>query len=340
MNRFLALPPADRIQAFAQAGAALGLSATSVAKDFWVCFTLRELFADLKFGPHLTFKGGTSLSKAWGLIDRLSEDIDLTVDHQAIGIIADREPAFASSQKERQRRITAIKDACREAVHQHIATALTDRFANVLGKRGWSLSADQDDPDGQTLLFAYPDTTDSDIAGYLKPVVKLEFGARGEPWPAELRSIRSLVADQFPSLFDVPEIQVRALRPERTFWEKVMLLHEERLRPGDRRVRHAMARHYYDVWRLIESGNAAAAVADVDLFNQVVAHRQLYFRHTWMDYETIERGSIQMLPAPSHLDDWRRDYQAMQGEMFVTTAPPFDEILAVVERFQADFNTI
>jgi hypothetical protein len=99
-----------------------------------------------------------------------------------------------------------------------------------------------------------------------------------------------------------------------------------------------MARHYYDVWRLIESGVAAAASADTDLFTHVAAHRQLYFRHTWMDYGSLARGHIQMLPAPSHLDDWRRDFQAMQGEMFVTAPPPFDEILAVIERFQSEFN--
>lgn len=338
MNRFLALSPADRTQAFEQAGAARGLSAASASKDFWVCLALRETFALPEFGPHLTFKGGTSLSKAWGLIDRFSEDVDLTVDHQVLGITADREPATASTQKGRQRRITAIKEACQEAVQQHIAPALRDSLARVLGNRGWRLSIDPDDPDKQTLLFAYPDTTKAGITGYLKPVVKLEFGARGEPWPAELRSVRPLVAEEFPRLFDVPEIQVRALRPERTFWEKVMLLHEERLRPGDRPVRHAMARHYYDAWRLIESGIGEAAVADADLFDQVAAHRQLYFRHTWMDYGTLEKGSIQMLPAPSHLDDWRRDYQAMQGEMFISKPPPFDEILAVIQRFQAKYN--
>ena len=117
-----------------------------------------------------------------------------------------------------------------------------------------------------------------------------------------------------------------------------MLLHEERCRPGDRPVRHAMARHYYDVWRLIESSVAAAAVADSDLFDHVAAHRNLYFRHTWMDYRTLAKGKIDMLPAPSQLDDWRRDYQAMQGEMIVKAPPPFEELLATIERFQADFN--
>jgi len=338
VDRFLALSPADRVQAFEQAGAMRGMPGASVAKDFWVCLSLRELYALPELGPYLTFKGGTSLSKAWALIDRFSEDVDLTIDHQGIGISADREPAMASSRKERERRITAIKDACSQAVEGPIAAALRARFASMLGKRGWSLVVDPEDPDGQTLLFAYPAPISAPIAGYLRPAVKLEFGARSEPWPAESRLLRPMVADAFPGLFDVADIEVRALRPERTFWEKVMLLHEERFRPGDRSVRHAMARHYHDVWRLIETGIAASAVADLNLFTQVASHRQLYFRLTWMDYATLVRGRIQMLPAPAHLDDWRRDYQAMQGEMFVTTPPAFHEILEVIEHFQDEFN--
>lgn len=223
-------------------------------------------------------------------------------------------------------------------MQQRIATTLRDRLANVLDDAGWSLTVDQDDPDKQTLLFAYPNTAEISTAGYLRPVVKLEFGARGEPWPAERRFVRPMVADEFPALFDEPEIEVRALRPERTFWEKVMLLHEERLRPGDRPVRHAMARHYYDVWRLIESGVAAAAVADETLFSHVAAHRERYFRHGWMDYRTLTRGNINMLPAPSHLDNWRRDYQAMQVAMMIATPPPFDELLMVIAHFQTEFN--
>lgn len=337
MNRFLSLRPSVRVQVFEQAAEARGLPPASVAKDFWVCLALRELLAIPDLGTHFTFKGGTSLSKAWGLIDRFSEDIDLTISHTALGIDPSHEPINASSGGERQRRLTAIKVACQQVVQQSIAAELTARFASILGKSGWSLTMDPEDLDQQTLLFAYPESPSASEA-YLRPVAKLEFGARGEPWPAEERLIRAIVAEELPHLFDAPAISVRALRPERTFWEKVMLLHEERLRPGDRPIRRAMARHYYDVWRLIDSDVAAAAAADIGLFDQVAAHRELYFRQTWMDYDTLKKGRIEMLPAEAHLDEWRRDYEAMKGEMFVTPPPSFNEILEVIQRFQTDFN--
>jgi hypothetical protein len=99
-----------------------------------------------------------------------------------------------------------------------------------------------------------------------------------------------------------------------------------------------MARHYHDVWRLIEAGVAAKAAADTGLFDLVVAHRRVFFRQTWVDYGTMKRGSIQMLPAAEQLDEWRRDYAAMQGEMFAGTPPAFDAILARITSFQSEFN--
>lgn len=135
-----------------------------------------------------------------------------------------------------------------------------------------------------------------------------------------------------------PATIVRALLPERTFWEKVLLLHEHRFRPTDKIQRARMARHYYDVWRLIEAGIAGKAAADLDLFEEVVAHRKVYFRYGWVNYESMKRGSIQMLPHPDQIEYWRRDYLAMQDEMFASAPPEFNQILEGVAVFQSEFN--
>ena len=214
-------------------------------KDFWVWLMLRELFALPKYGDHLTFKGGTSLSKAWGLIDRFSEDIDLTVERGILGFGGDQGPEGAKSRKEQQRRIERLKLACREMISAQIAPALNARLRELLAaNESWSLTADDDDPDGQTLLFAYPRVAEA-APSYLMPVVKLEFGARADPWPVEPRTVTSIVSEVFPALMETPACTVRALRPERTFWEKVMLLHEETFRPLSETRRPRMARHYY-----------------------------------------------------------------------------------------------
>jgi predicted nucleotidyltransferase component of viral defense system len=338
VRRFLALPPDARERAFQQAAARRGWRPSSVEKDFWVCLMLRELFALPQHGEHLTFKGGTSLSKAWGLIDRFSEDIDLTLDRDPLGFGGDRAPESATSKKERERRLEALRQVCRDVIAGGIEPVLRTRLRTLLPGQDWTLSADADDPDGQTLLFAYPRAADAGSPAYVRPIVKLEFGARSDPWPVASRSVASVVADEFPTLFDAPTSTVRALSPERTFWEKVLLLHEERQRPGSKMRRPRMARHFHDVWRLLEAGIADRALADAALFEQVVAHRQVHFRQNWVDYATMTRAGVAVSPRPDQLDDWRADYAAMQGEMFLEPPPPFDELLAAIALFQTRLN--
>lgn len=339
MEKFLSLPPVERGVALREAGEKSGLAPASVEKDFWVCFMLREAFRLEGAGDGLTFKGGTSLSKAWGLINRFSEDIDLTIARDLLGQGGAEGPDQAPSRKQQKRRLEALREACRGYVAGPVRMALHGRLEAQLGAAGlWSLALDPDDPDAQTLLFAYPREAGAKIPTYVTSAVKLEFGARSDPWPSEERWVTPIVAEAFPDLFDAPVVTVRALRPERTFWEKVMLLHEERFRPAGRTRRPRMARHYYDIWRLIEAGVATAAAADQNLFGQVAAHRELYFRHSWVDYATLVKGTIAMTPHPEQLDEWRQDYQAMRGEMFLDEPPPFDEILVRIESFQSEFN--
>lgn len=326
----------ERELAFQQAGAARGLAPGSLEKDFWVCLILRELFTLPDHANHLTFKGGTSLSKAWGLIDRFSEDIDLTIDRASLGFSGEDGPEAAPSRTKQRQRIEDLKEAASTLISSQLTPALAERLRTILaGDESWELTVEAD---AQTILFAYPRRPAVMTPEYLTPVVKLEFGARSDPWPSQERPVTPVAAEVYPDMFDAPTVMVRALRPERTFWEKVMLLHEERYRPAGKGRRARMARHYYDVWRLIDKGVAAMAVADEKLFDQVAAHRQLYFGYSWVDYGTLRRGRVNALPDEGSLDEWRQDYAAMQGAMFVETPPPFEEILEVIAGFQREFN--
>ena len=154
----------------------------------------------------------------------------------------------------------------------------------------------------------------------------------------ERRTITAIVAEEFPTLFDTPEVDVRALSPVRTFWEKAMLLHEETYRPLDRPQRRRLSRHYYDLARLIEAGIGDKAAGDMDLFKRVAAHRELYFRQTWVDYSTLAPGTIRIAPLPERESEWRRDYEAMRGEMLAGSPPAFDDILMMIRRFEREFN--
>ena len=238
-------------------------------------------------------RGADCRREAWGLIDRFSEDIDLTIERERLGFGGDRGPEAATSRSEQQRRLQRLKQACRNVIAEQIAPALKARLNDLLSTAdSWTLTSDDHDPDGQTLLFAYPRLSTIATPAYVRPVIKLEFGARSDSWPVKLRQVTPFAAEEFPALFDSPDCTVRALLPERTFWEKVMLLHEETFRPQDKIRQPRLARHYYDVWRLIEAGVAARAAADMALFEQVAAHRKVYFRRGWVDYDTLKRGTV------------------------------------------------
>jgi hypothetical protein len=156
MNAFLKLSSADQLDAYVEVNRAMGLDAASVEKDFWVCWTLREIFSHPDLGGHITFKGGTSLSKAWKLIERFSEDIDLIVDKEVLGFGGDAAPDKAASNKQRKARLEALMDACRDWVQGTLQPKLASRIQSALGETGWQLEVDPDMPDGQCLLFHYP----------------------------------------------------------------------------------------------------------------------------------------------------------------------------------------
>lgn len=222
----------DRRAVFEEAGSRLGLSPRAVEKDFWVCWTLDHLFALPGVGEHLTFKGGTSLSKVWKLIKRFSEDIDIIVDRTHLGFGGDESPESAPSRKQRQVRLAALKQACQERVQHVMLPGLEGAFrASLTMGESWNLTADAHDPDQQTLLFAYPSVWQDGGSSYLRREVKIEMGARSDDWPAKSAVIQPYAAEILPQVFTKSEIQVRALEAERTFWEKATLLHEENFRP-------------------------------------------------------------------------------------------------------------
>jgi len=321
---------------FEQAAAKMDLVPVAIEKDFWVCWTLDKLF-NLSCGQHLTFKGGTSLSKVWKLIERFSEDIDITIKRDALGFGGAAVPHEAPSKKQRKKRLDAVKTACERYIADTLAPELTASItADLPDESSWTLRPDPDDP--QTLLFEYPSAFPV-RADYLRPWVKIEMGGRADVEPAETAIIQPYVAEQFTDLLGECPVQLRAIKPVRTFWEKAMLLHEENFRPVDNKKRKVgMARHYYDLHRMIQTGIGEQAAADFDLFFNIAQQREQYFQYTWVDYSTYQPGSIQITPIEEQMKDWQSDYNNMQGEMFFGAVPDFEELMTSVQSFQDTFN--
>ena len=193
-----------------QAEERLGLQAASIEKDFWVCWTLRELARLPELGEHLTFKGGTSLSKAWKLIDRFSEDIDLVVDRETLGFGGEASPERAPSNAQRKKRLGGLMAACRNWVQDRLQRALADRMSELVSGPH-SVRPDPDAEDGQCLLFEYPAAFREAEAGYLRPVVKIELGARSDDWPSDSRTFMPYLAEALPEIVPDAKVSFRTL---------------------------------------------------------------------------------------------------------------------------------
>lgn len=113
-----------------------------------------------------------------------------------------------------------------------------------------------------------------------------------------------------------------------------MLLHEETYRPADKQRRPRMAMHYYDLYRLIQSGIAAKALEDRDLFNNVLAHRSVFFAQSWIDYRAMAPETLRLSPLSNQEHSWRQDYVAMQAEMFTEAPPDFEAVLDLIRQFE------
>ncbi|HEX9778294.1 MAG TPA: nucleotidyl transferase AbiEii/AbiGii toxin family protein [Geopsychrobacteraceae bacterium] len=338
MKKFIEMAEDRRNLVCTQAGAQLNLADVAVEKDFWVCWTLDKLFRLPTWGEHLTFKGGTSLSKGWKLIERFSEDIDIVISRGALGFDGENSPEAAPSNKQKKKRLDDLRVGCQKCVRDGIHPALQVAIAaDMPADLDWELINDPADPDQQTLLFNYP-TAFPEGATYLRRAVKIEMGARADTDPSETIVVTPYISDAFPDLLTAANVEVSAVMPKRTFWEKAMLLHEETFRPADKRRKEFMARHYYDLYRLIEAGVADEAAADLDLFSSVAGHRVVFFRYTWVDYSTLVPGQLRLLPTEEQMADWRSDYNNMQQEMFYGQPPGFDDVLETVRGFQDRFN--
>jgi hypothetical protein len=270
MDKVAILSAADRAALFNETGAARGLANAIIEKDFWVCWTLKRLFGiQGESSPGLVFKGGTSLSKVYGAIRRFSEDIDLSFDRADLGYAGNRNPETASSRKKADK---LIGDLVAD-VEKHIATVVLPRLAAAIaselgpaGEAAWILSIESGN--AQNLIFEYPRSLpEQDYTGfaYMSRRVKLEFGARGDPWPIEKREIMSYASEEFPDFFEAPSCAVDVLSLRRTFWEKATALHAEHHRDLQSPTPQYFSRHYYDLAMLADSDEGKKAMKDGDL---------------------------------------------------------------------------
>jgi hypothetical protein len=251
-NLFLSLDAGDRRLALNDAALRLHLDTVILEKDFWVSWLLGLLFAEPELAPHLVFKGGTSLSKVYGVIDRFSEDIDLCLVPEFVGADAAGFDALGSRVK-RDAAVLEMQRLCLQKTRSVLMPMLEQCITNVLGsppETSWLRCELDVDAKSPIVYFRYPSTQPAGLA-YLAREVKLELGTLTDQQPTEVHPVRPLLADAFPALFDGWNARVTALALQRTFWEKATILHSEFHRPPDSLTPARYARHYFDMVKLL-----------------------------------------------------------------------------------------
>lgn len=305
-----------------------GLAPWLIEKDLWVCWTLARL-QEIDGVPNLTFKGGTSLSKVHGLIHRFSEDIDLTFSRDGWGFDGDRDPLRKGlSGKKRQKLIKEITKHAETIVREDVVP----RFRAACRSRlpaGWAV--DIDDNDSQAIEFTFP--TPAVTYGYCRPIVKVEFGARGDPWPTSPNTIRPYIEEDYAGMASSAIVKVAALNPERTFWEKVTLLHglhHATLAKPDKNIAR-LSRHIYDVHCLWHTATLREKIVDPSLLLAVVENKMVFFQDPKSRYELVKEWKLTCEPHKALAETLRKDFRAMASMFFANAqVPTFDEALGAL----------
>ncbi|MEX2132228.1 MAG: nucleotidyl transferase AbiEii/AbiGii toxin family protein [Pseudohongiellaceae bacterium] len=324
MDKVARLAPGERSELFSQTAANIGTTPAVVEKDFWVSWVLKRLYDDRALGKRLMFKGGTSLSKVYKLIQRFSEDIDLVLDWRQI---TDEDP-FDSRSKTKQ---TKFNKEMMQRTEAYVRDTLFPEIKAMLSDVATCML---DDDKHNCIHINYPAAFADD---YLRPSVFLEIGALSAWEPSETHQISCYAAEQFPTVFETTTCRVNVISAKRTFWDKATILHNECWRPENNPQNKGYSRHYYDLAKLAASPIKDEALNDLDLLNNVGAFKQQFFPHGWSRYELAQPGSFRLIPPDHVVEAVRSDYASMQN-MFFGAVPTMDNVLQQLADLENEIN--
>ena len=330
MRKIVQLSDQDRSDLFRNTADNMGLSDAIVEKDFWVCFTLDFLFHRSTWKDAITFKGGTSLSKAYHLINRFSEDIDLILDWRVLGYGL-MEPWEARSNTKQD---AFNKEANRRAevfLAQTFLPAVKDALSEEIGREA-QITIEDRDP--QTVIFTYPRIFSNPST---LQVIRLEIGALAAWTPAKQAVITPYAADYYPQVFEQPGTSVLTVTPERTFWEKATILHQEANRPERLDMPLRYSRHYYDLYRMAQSSVKETALSQPDLLRKVVDFKMKFYPRSWAQYPDAKPGTLRLVPPDYRLPALESDYESMKGMLF-GDIPSFEAVIDAVRQLENEIN--
>ena len=314
----------------------------AVEKDWWVTVVLKALF-NTSCGKWLLFKGGTSLSKGWNLINRFSEDIDISIGRNFFGDVLNL--PFAKCENNNQ--VKKLRKASRDYIHGTLSAEL-DAELLKMGVKGYTIMNETvtgepprpiDHDSDPTIIFVNYESILPSSMRLIDARVKIEISCLSMSEPYEQCEIRSLVFDKFPEEDDEMAASINTVTPSRTFLEKALLLSEELQKEEPRSLR--MSRHLYDLDRLMDTEFGQKALNDGKLYKAIVEHRRRFYHLGYVDYDKDYPAKIDFIPQNKVMNAYRLDYESNMVDGYIYgEAKSFDELMKRMEKLLQDFRQI
>jgi hypothetical protein len=302
-------------------------------KDIWICWALEFLFKMPNRLP-MAFKGGTSLSKAFRVIDRFSEDVDITIDYQAFNC---GDPFADGTSKTK---IKNISLQLRSMVTQHIKDVIAPYYEKIISEQfKENAPTIEIDDDGETLYLHYPSVIEQK-SGYVTDNIRLEFGGRNLTIPNESQTIATDISEYLNNL-SFPIAQATVLSPQKTYWEKITLLHYECNRPTLKDDADRISRHWYDITMLANHAIGKQALTNRELLNEVIKIKKTFYDSGFAKYDDCLNGNLRLVPNGDYLKLLKDDFNKMlSNKMFYGEQPDFDFIISEVTKLETVINQL
>jgi len=304
-----------------------------IEKDYWVCLTLYYLFSFSSFKDHLVFKGGTCLSKVYNVIERFSEDIDLILDWRLLnyGIL---EPW---NDRSKTKQLKFIEET-RIRLFQFLKNVFLPKFKEEMSKLlGFNINAYIREDDLGTVLFEYPRLYDNNS---ILNEIRIEIGTLASWEPNKDATLVPYISKYYPNLFNNPIVNVKATTIERTFWEKITILHQESHRPETSKMPNRYSRHYYDVYKIYQSELIDKnSEKFIELLPKVAIFKDKFYPRAWARYDLARIGTLKIVPKNIFMEQLKKDYQDMQ-DMIYDERPNFNELIDSIKKIEEDINSL
>ena len=328
MKHWKQLSQAEQIAILREQRLKTHLPQSAIEKDWWVTAVLKAL-SKTSIANQLIFKGGTSLSKGWGVIERFSEDIDLAIRREGDFTIS----STSKSQREK------VRKAARRFIHETLSEELKNALHGMdidgfeieciteIKDRDNIYHAIESDKDPTVMNVRY-DSVAEDAIPYMPTYVKIEISCMSMHEPTQVIRIPSMIAQAYPE-DDEMVVEFSTVVPTRTFLEKIFLLNEEFAKQKPRTKR--MSRHHYDLERLMDTDFGREALKDRQLYNEIVEHRRVFYALKYFDYEKHSPSTVSIIPPEQLLRQWKDDYEEMRQSYIYGHVLTFEELIARME---------